>query len=208
MSSETDDKVWFNSQQRFAGICADVANLKSVSNNVLLLAHFPATLITVESSLRAADIAFQTLSVFDSSLLCSADSRGTVTVGLVRALQPPNVLAGVSASANRLQIVVAEHHPIHSKDTSVVDIADGLSCRPQVCFHTSLDDPLLKHFGSDKIVSLFKRLGMAESECISHPFVTAAIRSAQEKIEKDVHGALQTESIEDWFRFNMRDSRK
>lgn len=62
----------------------------------------------------------------------------------------------------------------------------------------------MKHFGSDQIVTLFKRLGADEAEAISHPFVTSAIRNAQEKIEKKVQRDMPTESMEDWFRFNMR----
>jgi len=88
----------------------------------------------------------------------------------------------------------------------VVEIAERLSCKPQICLHASLDDPLMKYFGSDQIVTLFKRLGMDESEAISHPFVTAAIQNAQEKIEAQVQRDVATESMEDWFRFNLKKS--
>ena len=160
----------------------------------------------VESSLRAQGIPFQTFSMFDSTTLCSADLSGKVLVGLARALQPPNPLAGVSPAGTQLQIIVAEHYPVYGKDKNIVDLTERLLCRPPVCFHTSLDDPLLKHFGSDNIVALFERMGMDDGECVSHPLVTAAIRNAQQQIEKNVQRDLQTESIEEWFRFNLRGS--
>jgi preprotein translocase subunit SecA len=204
MPAQTDDKVWFDSQRRFAGICADVASFRSQQQNILLLAHFPTTLSVLQQALRAASIGFETFSLADSSLLCSMETRGRVLVGLVRAFQPTMAQTGSGSEAANLQIIVAEHHPINGKDRSVVETAERLSCKPTVCFHASLDDPLMKHFGSDQIVTLFKRLGADEAEAISHPFVTSAIQNAQEKIEKQVQKDIATESMEDWFRFNMR----
>jgi preprotein translocase subunit SecA len=206
MLAQTDDKVWFNSQRRFAGICADIASLKSQQLNVLLLAHFPTTQSQVQQALRAASISFETFSLADSSALCSMGTDGRVLIGLARAFQPTTAQISSANQQTNLQIIVAEHHPINGKDRSVVETAERLSCKPTVCFHASLDDPLMKHFGSDQIVTLFKRLGADEAEAISHPFVTSAIQNAQEKIEKQVQRDMATESMEDWFRFNMRKS--
>jgi hypothetical protein len=206
MPAQTDDKVWFDSRRRFVGICADVASFKSQQQNVLLLAHFPTTQSLVQQALRAASIEFELFSLADSSLLCSMKSRGRVLVGLVRAFEPKTAQIGSTHQDTSLQIIVAEHHPINGKDRAVVEIAERLSCKPQICFHASLDDPLMKHFGSDQIVTLFKRLGMDEAEAISHPFVTSAIQNAQEKIEAQVQRDVACESMEDWFRFNLKKS--
>ncbi|PYS68841.1 MAG: hypothetical protein DMF69_18875 [Acidobacteria bacterium] len=206
MPAQTDDKVWFDSQRRFAGICADVATFKSQQQNVLLLAHFPTTQSLVQQALRAASIEFETFSLADSALLCSMESRGRVLVGLVRAFEPTTAQIGSTRQDTNFRIIVAEHHPINGKDRSLVATAERLPCKPTVCFHGSLDDPLMKHFGSDQIVTLVKRLGMDEAEAISHPFVTSAIRNAQEKIEAQVQRDVACESMEDWFRFNLRKS--
>ena len=204
MPAQTDDKVWFDSKRRFAGICADVASLKSQQQNILLLAHFPTTQSLVQQSLRAAAIEFETFSLADSSLLCSMGSRGRVLVGLVRALQPTTAQLGFTQQDTKLQIIVAEHHPINGKDRSLVTTAERLPCKPTVCFHASLDDPLMKHFGSDQLVTLFKSLGADEAEPISHPFVTSAIQNAQEKIESQVQRDVPCEAMDDWFKFNVK----
>ena len=204
MTAQTDDKVWFDSKRRFAGICADVLSFKSQQQNILLLAHFPTTQSLVQQSLRAASIEFETFSLADSSLLCSMENRGRLLVGLVRALQPSAAEIGSVHSNANLQIIVAEHHPINGKDRRLVATAERLSCKPTICFHASLDDPLMKPFGSDQLVTLFKRLGADEAEAISHRFVTSAIQNAQEKIEAQVQRDVACESMEDWFRFNMK----
>ena len=50
-------------------------------------------------------------------------------------------------------------------------------------FYLSLEDSLMRIFGSDKIANLMQRLGMEEGEAIEHPWVTRAIENAQKKVE-------------------------
>ena len=203
MTTQTDDRVWFNSQRKFAGICADVMATRNDGLTTLLLAHFPVTLSILESSLRTAGVEFHTFSIADAPTLCSTAVKGKILVGLTRAFQPTRANL-VAEADHRMQIIVAEHYPTYGRDKTIVDLAELSPCKPQVCFHAALDDPLMQHFGSDKIVTLFKRLGNDEAECISHSLVTAAIRNAQQKIEQQVQREMQTQSMEDWFRFNLK----
>jgi hypothetical protein len=197
---QVDDKVWFDSQRKFNGICAEVAAPKV--QNTLLLAHFPATLAKLESALRSAAIEFGQYSTSDYGSLCSID-RPVVT-GLARVLQTDRAQPR-NPSLGLLQIIVVEHHPIFARDNYVIEVAERVQCQPTVCFHIALDDPLIQLFSGDRLVTLMKRIGADESESISHPFVTHAIRNAQEKIEKKVQRDLQAESIEDWIKYNLRD---
>ncbi len=50
-------------------------------------------------------------------------------------------------------------------------------------FFLSLEDNLMRIFGSDKIAALMQKLGMEEGEAIEHPWVTRAIENAQKKVE-------------------------
>ena len=50
-------------------------------------------------------------------------------------------------------------------------------------FYLSLEDNLMRIFGSDKIAALMQKLGMEEGEAIEHPWVTRAIENAQKKVE-------------------------
>jgi preprotein translocase subunit SecA len=51
------------------------------------------------------------------------------------------------------------------------------------CFYLSLEDNLMRIFGSERISSLMQKLGMEEGEAIEHPWVTRAIENAQKKVE-------------------------
>ena len=111
-------------------------------------------------------------------------------------------------SRSALRILVAEHHPLVSRDEAVLDAARSLACDAQVFHYTSLTDPLLNHFGGDRIRGLMTQIGMEEQECISSPVISRAIRNAQEKIQKQVQREMQTNSPEEWFRFNLPPSNR
>jgi len=199
--TRNDDKVWFNTEIKLQQIRDAIVSAHAANRSILVLSHFEDTITRITAMLREAAIAFERFSLFHSSQLC-AGQPGQVLVGLVRAFEAPSELNPPSTAA-KIEIVVAEHHPMHSKDQELMHRASKLHCETQVTFHSSLDDPLLKHFNGDRLQDLCKRLGMAETECISNHLVTNAIRSAQENIEECVPRDVPTHSAADWFRYNL-----
>jgi preprotein translocase subunit SecA len=200
--SQIDDKVWFDEATKLAQICNEVSSAYSDGRSVLLLSHFDATLSRLSSMLRAKEIAHDRFSTFNPSELC-AGIQGKVWIGSARAFQVTTEITS-PAAGTPLNILVAEHHPLQSRDQALIDAAAKLACDGQLCFHFSIDDPVMKHFGSDTIKALYERLGIPKDECISHSLVTTAIRAAQEKIESRVGKDVTTTSAEDWFNYNMR----
>lgn len=200
-----DDKVWWNAQRKLKGICAEVAALRADGLNVLLLAHFEGTLSVFEMELRARTIAYERFSTVDLSWLCSGVIEGTgkLWLGLARALQTSAAALGHSAASVRLEIIVAEHHPLHSRDVRLVQAAAAIPCPTQLGFHVSLDEPLMVHFRVDSIRQLLKQLGGEEDTHLSNPLITTAIRRAQEKIESRVPKDLPAHSCADWFKYNL-----
>ena len=202
-----DDQVWWNVERKLQGICDEIAATVAAGGAVLVLAHFEGALAIVEKALRARPIEFQEFSLFDSSKLCQTDGAGKVWAGLARAFQPPGTRVPDKTAAARaelpLEIVVAEHHPLRSRDEQLIRAAATLACPTQLTFHISLDDPLLTNFGVRSVQQLFKQLGIAQETCLSNSMITAAIRRAQEKIEKQVANDLPAPSIEAWFKYNL-----
>lgn len=198
-----DDKVWFNVERKLSGIVGDVRSAIEAGNNVLVLSHFPVSLTKLIRLLSEANIQHRSYSAFDAAQLCEA-APGTVWVGLARAFQAPPAIHVSGSNKAPLKILVLEHHPRRSKDQALLDFAEKLTCETEVCFHFALDDPLLLHFNGDSIQTLVKKMGIDESETLSHPLITKAMAKAQEKLESSVPQDLQAESIEDWFRYNIR----
>ena len=216
--SSYEDKIWLDGNRKLDGICQDALDARAELSNALILAHFKSTLSIVEGRLSARAIDYKSYMPLDFSALCfrGHDTASTgVWVGLASYFQarssappsaPPTALMDQSRSA--LRILVAEHHPLVSRDEAVLDAARSLGCDAQVIHYTSLTDPLLNHFGGDRIRGLMTQMGMEEQECISSPVISRAIRTAQEKIQKRVQREMQTNSPEEWFKFNLPPSNR
>ena len=68
----------------------------------------------------------------------------------------------------------------------------------------TLDEPLYKHFGADRIIDLVQKLGMKENEAIEHSMVSSSIKKAQKKIEKNVVFEQTAHSQSDWLQKNYK----
>lgn len=197
-----DDKVWFDTHRKLREIRDEVRAEVEQGTNVLALSHFPASLSQLVALLREAAVPHQNFSAYDSARLCSSPA-GTVWTGLARAFHSPAALQATNPIPIKLKIIIVEHHPRYSQDQAILETAARLPCHAELGFYFSLDDALLLHFNGDSLQKLFKTIGIDESESLSHHLITAAIRTAQEKIEGQLMRDLQAESIEDWFKYNL-----
>lgn len=203
--SSYEDKIWFDGNRRLDAICQDALDAAADRSNALILAHFKTTLTTVEDRLNARSIEYKSYSPLDFSSLCPRafeSESASIWVGNASHFQARS-LPPAERSRSSLRILIAEHHPIASRDQALLDAASSMSCNAEVIYHTSLTDPLLLHFGGEKLRGLMKQLGMEEQDCVSHPMISKAIKNAQEKIQSQIEREMQTNSPEEWFRFNL-----
>jgi len=198
-----DDKVWFDESRKLEEICAAVSTASGRGSNVLLLSHFESMVAGVTAKLREKGINHER---YSSSDLCSS-ATGKVWVGLARVFQVGHQTTA-PVPGQTIEIIVAEHHPLHSRDREIVDAAAKLSCNAQLTFYFSLDDVVMKYFGAEPIKSLFEVLGVDKNEAISHHLINTAIRNAQEKIESKVGKDLPAHSPADWFHYNLREQKR
>lgn len=202
-----EEKVWVDGERKLEGVRQDIARAAAEEKNVLLLAHFEETLSALASSLRARSVPYQTHFDDDASALCAparGDEGAKVWLALASHFRAQGPAPAGGARVSRILVLVAEHHPLPSKDEAVVEAASRVPCRSEIVFHTALTDALLKRFGGERLQGLLKQLGLKEDEYVSHPLISKAIRSAQEKIGRQVAGELPTRSAEEWFGYNLR----
>ena len=97
------------------------------------------------------------------------------------------------------KIIFAEHYPLQQKEK---DLYEKLNLE-EVQIWSSLDEPLFKHFGGDKIVAMMKQLGMKESESVEHKMLGKSVLNAQEKIAQKVQFEQSARSQKDWLEKNL-----
>jgi preprotein translocase subunit SecA len=86
-------------------------------------------------------------------------------------------------SAGGLHVVGTERHESRRIDNQLRGRSGRQGDPGSSRFYLSLEDNLLRIFGSERIGGLMQKLGMQEGEAIEHPWVTRAIENAQRKVE-------------------------
>jgi hypothetical protein len=94
------------------------------------------------------------------------------------------------------QVIFFEHYPLHNRE---IDLMEQLQLR-ETRFYSSLDEPLFKFFGGENLPAMISRLGLAANEGVKHPLITAAIKNAQENIQKKMNLEPSAASQEEWLR--------
>ena len=204
------DKIWVDSGRKLKGLCDEAAQARAGKRNVLIVAHFENTLAAVDSALRTRPIDHHTFFASDCQALCAKNQdseEGKVWLALAPYLQSRGPSPSKEIGEERLCILFSEHHPMASKDEVLLDVITGLPCRSSIVFHTALTDGFMSHFGGEKLMGLLRQMGHDEDTYLSHPMVSAAIRRAQEKIDKQVNQEIRTLSEEEWFKYNIVDRR-
>ncbi|MBI5609817.1 MAG: hypothetical protein HY902_13175 [Deltaproteobacteria bacterium] len=185
-----DDRVWLDCTTRTRAI---VAQAKAAQTPLVLVAFFPATLDEFAQALRAADVPF-------------------AEVGPARSLRPPGLMvqltladrvAQIPASQDKtLQFCAVEHHPLPEPNAALVERLARLGpARP--VFHSALDEPLMRHFGGERVAALMRKMDMPADEAIAAPMVTSALANAREKVRKKVVAPLPAKSMGEWLAINL-----
>ncbi|MFL6712524.1 MAG: preprotein translocase subunit SecA, partial [Sulfurifustis sp.] len=86
-------------------------------------------------------------------------------------------------AAGGLKVIGTERHESRRIDNQLRGRSGRQGDPGASRFYLSLEDNLLRIFGSDRVAGLMQRLGMQEGEAIEHPWVTRAIENAQRKVE-------------------------
>ena len=105
-----------------------------------------------------------------------------------------------SALLNGKTAVFAEHYPLHNKE---VELIKNWTQEHFTVF-SAMDEPLFKHFGSEKMLPLMKMLGMKEEESIEHAMVSKSIIKGQDKLAAQVDVELTANSQAEWMERNIK----
>jgi hypothetical protein len=95
--------------------------------------------------------------------------------------------------------VFVEHYPLHHKEKNFV----GSWKIKNIMVYSAMDEPLFKHFGSEKLIPLMKMMGMKENEIIEHSMVSKSIINGQKKIEEQVTIEQTASSQMEWMQLNL-----
>ena len=120
----------------------------------------------------------------EAEIIAHAGEKGRVTIATNMAGRGTDIVLGPGvAELGGLHILGTERHESRRIDNQLRGRAGRQGDPGSSRFYLSLEDDLLRIFGSDRISSLMDRLGMEEGEPIEHNMLSKAIENAQRKVE-------------------------
>ncbi len=125
----------------------------------------------------------------EAEIVAEAGQAGTVTIATNMAGRGTDIKLGVGVrEAGGLAIIGTERHESRRVDRQLRGRAGRQGDPGTSQFFVSLEDNLMRLFGSERIASLMDRLGLKEGEVIQHSMITKSIERAQRKVEENNFG--------------------
>ena len=125
----------------------------------------------------------------EAEIVNEAGRHGAVTIATNMAGRGTDiVLDDAARAAGGLKIIGTERHESRRIDNQLRGRSGRQGDPGESRFYLSLEDDLLRLFGSERLMKVFKSLGVAENEQIEHKMLSSAIEKAQMKIESNNYG--------------------
>ncbi|MBE5871854.1 MAG: preprotein translocase subunit SecA [Lachnospiraceae bacterium] len=125
----------------------------------------------------------------EAEIVADAGIHGSVTIATNMAGRGTDIkLDDESKAAGGLKIIGTERHESRRIDNQLRGRAGRQGDPGESRFYISLEDDLMRLFGSDRMMDMFNALGIPEGQEIEHNMLTKAIEGAQKKIENNNYG--------------------
>ncbi len=190
---DLEDAVYMTKKEKFRAVVEAVKEAHEKQQPVLV------GTITIETSellsrmLKREGIQHQVLNAkfheMEAEIVAHAGEAGNVTIATNMAGRGTDIkLDEVSREAGGLKIIGTERHESRRIDNQLRGRSGRQGDPGESRFYLSLEDDLMRLFGSEKLMNVFKSLGVAENEQIEHKMLSSAIEKAQKKIEGNNYG--------------------
>lgn len=182
------DAIYRTEREKFKAVVEEIKELHEQGQPVLV------GTITIEKSemlsrmLKRAGIPHSVLNAKhhqkEAEIIANAGQKNTVTISTNMAGRGTDIVLGEGIrELGGLHILGTERHESRRVDNQLRGRSARQGDPGSSRFYLSLEDDLLRIFGSDKISSIMGRLGMEEGEPIEHNLISRAIENAQKKVE-------------------------
>jgi len=182
------DVIYRTEKEKFAAVLEEIQELHEIGRPVLV------GTISIEKSeilsrmLKRKGIKHHVLNAKhhekEAEIIAEAGQRGAVTIATNMAGRGTDIVLGEGvAELGGLHILGTERHEARRIDNQLRGRAGRQGDKGSSRFYLSLEDDLLRIFGSEKISGMMAKLGMEEGQPIEHNMVSKAVANAQRKVE-------------------------
>jgi len=190
---DLDDAVYKTQREKYIAVCDEIEAAHATGQPVLV------GTITIETSellsrmLKKRGIHHNVLNAkfhaMEAEIVAQAGQHGAVTIATNMAGRGTDIKLDEEArAAGGLKIIGTERHESRRIDNQLRGRAGRQGDPGESRFYISLEDDLMRLFGSERLMGIFNTLGVQEGEQIEHKMLSNAIEKAQERIEGNHFG--------------------
>jgi preprotein translocase subunit SecA len=185
---DLSDQIYRTEKEKFQAVLEEVKELHAQGRPVLV------GTVSIEKSerlsglLKRHGIPHNVLNAKhheqEAQIIAEAGQAGKVTIATNMAGRGVDIKLGEGVvEKGGLHIIGTERHESRRVDNQLRGRAGRQGDPGSSRFYLSLEDDLLRIFGSDRIAPIMEKLGMEEGEPIEHPLINRAVENAQKKVE-------------------------
>ncbi|MGM9753591.1 MAG: preprotein translocase subunit SecA [Candidatus Cryptobacteroides sp.] len=190
---DQQDIVYKTKKAKYAAVIDRIAELSAAGRPVLVGTTDVETSELLSRMLRMRGIKHNVLNAKEhareAEIVAQAGMRSTVTIATNMAGRGTDIkLSEEVKAAGGLAIIGTERHDSRRVDRQLRGRAGRQGDPGSSVFYISLEDKLMRLFGSERIASVVDKLGMAENEALEGKMLSNAIETAQKKVEENNFG--------------------
>ena len=190
---DLDDAVYKTKKEKFKAVVDEAVRIHETGAPVLIGTINIDTSELLSGMLKRRGIKHNVLNAkfheMEAAIVADAGQHGAVTIATNMAGRGTDIKLDPEAlAAGGLHIIGTERHESRRIDNQLRGRAGRQGDPGQSQFFISLEDDLMRLFGSDRLMSMFEALGVPEGEQIHHKMLSNAIEKAQQKIELNNYG--------------------
>ena len=187
---DLEDAVYKTNKEKFNAVCDEIEKAHANHQPVLVGTITIETSELLSSMLKRRGIKHNVLNAkyheLEAEIVAQAGIHDAVTIATNMAGRGTDIkLDDESREAGGLKIIGTERHESRRIDNQLRGRSGRQGDPGESRFYISLEDDLMRLFGSERLMQVFETLGVEEGEQIEHKMLSSAIEKAQQKIESN-----------------------
>jgi len=190
---DKDDKIYKTKREKYNAIIQEIKEITQQGRPVLVGTTSVETSELLSKMLNYVKIPHNVLNAKhhkqEAKIVAEAGKPSVVTIATNMAGRGTDIkLSPEVIKAGGLAIIGTERHDSRRVDRQLRGRAGRQGDPGSSQFYVSLEDNLMRLFGSEKIAKIMDRMGMKEGDVIQHPMISKSIERAQKKVEENNFG--------------------
>ncbi|MCK6605463.1 MAG: preprotein translocase subunit SecA [Ignavibacteriaceae bacterium] len=187
---DLDDLIYKTKREKFKAVIDKVTELKAAGRPVLVGTTSVEVSETLSRMLKMKGIAHNVLNAKqhqrEAEIVAFAGQPGAITIATNMAGRGTDIKLGSGVlDKGGLYIIGTERHEARRIDRQLRGRSGRQGDPGTTQFYISLEDDLMRLFGSERAAPIMSRLGLNDGEVITHPIITKSVERAQKKVEEN-----------------------